>query len=169
MALIISSIHRNSACLIIAVALGMGSSPGVMAAKPETKPVAASQVTKPAPQKSLYERLGGYDAITAVVNDFADRLVGDPKLTRSFGGFSADRLRQFKTFNIQLTCQATGGPCTYHGRDMSTTHKGSKVTAEEFDIGAGHLVASLDKFGVKDPEKSELLTIIGSLRPQIVE
>jgi truncated hemoglobin YjbI len=52
---------------------------------------------------------------------------------------------------------------------MSTTHKGSKVTAEEFDIVAGHLVASLDKFGVKDPEKSELLTIIGSLRPQIVE
>lgn len=166
---IINNLRRNSACLIIAVAFGFGISSSVMAAKPETKSPPGSQATQPASQKSLYERLGGYDAITAVVNDFADRLVADPKLTRSFGGFSADRLRQFKMFNIQLVCQATGGPCTYHGRDMSTTHKGSKVTAEEFDIVAGHLVASLDKFGVKAPEKSELLTIIGSLRPQIVE
>lgn len=85
---IINILRRNSACLIIAAAFGFGISSSVMAAKPETKSPAASQATQPASQKSLYERLGGYDAITAVVNDFADRLVADPKLTRSFGGFS---------------------------------------------------------------------------------
>jgi hemoglobin len=134
-------------------------------AKPKSAPVAAA----PAPaSRTLYQRLGGYDAIAAVVNDFADRLVADPRLSRSFGGFSNDRLSQFKTFNIQLVCQVTGGPCTYHGRDMRTTHGGSHVTDAEFDIVAGHLVETLDKFGVKDPERTELLTIIGSLRPQIV-
>ncbi len=166
---IISSLRRNSACLFIVTAFGLGISSSVSAANPETEAGSSLSNHPTSTQKSLYERLGGYDAIAAVVNDFADRLVADPRLTRSFGGFSADRLRQFKTFNIQLVCQATGGPCAYHGRDMSTTHKGSKVTAEEFGIVAGNLVASLDKFGVKDPEKSELLTIIGSLRPQIVE
>lgn len=148
------------------LALGLSSTTGL--ARPKRTPAPAPAVPAPAP-KSLYERLGGYDAIAAVVSDFADRLVADPKLSRSFGGFSADRLRQFKEFNTQLICQATGGPCRYLGRDMTTTHKGSRVTAEEFDIVAGHLVESLDKFGVKDPEKTELLTIVGSLRPQIVE
>lgn len=161
--------HRATGMIALgaaSVALAFGPTSAIAKT---SRAAAAAPAPMQASPKSLYERLGGYDAITAVVNDFADRLVADPRLSRSFGGFSADRLRQFKAFNIQLVCQATGGPCTYLGRDMTTTHKGSHVTAAEFDTVAGHLVATLDKFGVKDPEKSELLTIIGSLRPQIVE
>lgn len=120
-------------------------------------------------QLSLYERLGGYDAIAAVVDDFANRLVADPALVRHFGGFSDDRLQQFKTFNIQLVCMATGGPCTYEGRSMLKTHQGSRISEADFDQVAANLVATLDHFKVPDRERGELLAIVGSLRGDIVE
>ncbi len=122
-----------------------------------------------AEEKSLYQRLGGYDAISAVVNEFADRLFADKKLDRFFGALSTDTQDKFKQFNTTLVCAATGGPCSYLGRAMTTAHQGMGVTNADFDIVAGHLAATLDKFKVPAAEKKELLDIIGSLRSQIVE
>ncbi len=125
--------------------------------------------TANAEEKSLYQRLGGYDAISAVVNEFADRLFADKKLDRFFGTLSTDTQEKFKQFNTTLVCVATGGPCTYLGRSMTTSHEGMGVTNGDFDIVAGHLAATLDKFKVPTAEKEELLGIIGSMRGQIVE
>lgn len=147
--------------LATAVAAALVVVPGVASAGEKSAPEAV--------QRSLYDRLGGYDAISAVVSDFADRLVTDPKLIKHFGGFSTDRLQQFKTFNIQLVCMATGGPCTYEGRSMLKTHQGSRISEADFNQVAANLVATLDKFKVPDRERSELLTIVGSLKGDIVE
>ena len=122
-----------------------------------------------AAQKTLYERLGGYDAISTVVDDFANQLFEDPKLQTFFGGMSLDSRKRFKQHNVELICGATGGPCPYLGRDMETAHRGLHVTGHDFDTVGGHLVQTLDKFKVPNTEREELLTIIERLRPAIVE
>jgi hemoglobin len=122
-----------------------------------------------AQDQTLYQRLGGYDAITAVVTEFADRLFKDPKLERFFGGMSTDTRKRFKQLNIELVCASTGGPCEYLGRSMPQAHQGSGIGDVDFDQVAGHLVATLDKFKVPKKEKDELLAIIGGLRPAIVK
>ncbi len=122
-----------------------------------------------AQEKSLYQRLGGYDAVSAVVGEFADRLFADQKLGPFFSGWSAEKQGRFKQLNVLLVCNATGGPCTYIGRTMTASHQGMGVDDTRFDQVAGHLVATLVKFKVPEKEKKELLDIIGSLRGQIVE
>jgi hemoglobin len=121
-----------------------------------------------AEEKTLYKRLGGYDAISAVVNEFADRLFSDPKLDRFFGVLDSDSRDKFKQLNTLLICAGSGGPCSYLGRSMTTSHQGMGVANPDFDAVAGHLVATLDKFQVPTTEKEELLGIIGSMRGQIV-
>jgi hemoglobin len=121
-----------------------------------------------AQERPLYQRLGGYDAISAVVGDFAERLFADPKLERFFGGMSTDTRKRFKQLNVELVCSATGGPCEYLGRSMPQAHQGSNIRDADFDQVAAHLVATLDKFKVPKKEKDELLAIVGGLRPAIV-
>ena len=125
--------------------------------------------TVSAQEKSLYQRLGGYDAISAVVNEFANRLFSDKKLELFFGSLSTDSKVKFKQFNTTLVCAATGGPCTYLGRSMTTAHQGMGITKADFDAVAGHLAATLHKFKVPAAEKEELLGIIGSLQGQVIE
>jgi len=103
-----------------------------------------------------------------VVNEFADRLFTDKKLERFFGTLSSDTRDKFKQLNTLLVCAATGGPCTYLGRPMTTSHKGMRVANADFNAVTGHLAATLDKFNVPAAEKNKLLGIIGSLRGQIV-
>ncbi len=115
---------------------------------------------------SLYARLGGKEAITAVVDEFVNRLVSDPKVNGRFG--STD-VKKFKRLNVELVCMATGGPCQYSGQDMKKTHVGMRISQKEFDIVAGHLASTLRKFKVPKQEHNELLGIIGSLKKDIVE
>ncbi|MEK6152484.1 group 1 truncated hemoglobin [Flavobacteriaceae bacterium 3-367] len=122
-----------------------------------------------AQEKSLYERLGGYEAISAVVDDFADRLFNDEVVGKRFFGMGDDSRAGFKQKNINLVCAATGGPCKIISRSAKTTHQGLGIKASEFDIVAGHLVDVLNKFNVPKKEHDELMAIIGTLRPDIVE
>lgn len=119
-------------------------------------------------RKHLYERLGGYDAISAVVSDFADHVFADKKLAPFFGGWPPEKQARFKQLNVLLVCKATGGPSTYIGRTMPVTHQGMGVTDMNFDQVAGHLSDTLDKFKVPKAEKAELLGVVGGLRGDIV-
>jgi hemoglobin len=120
-------------------------------------------------KKSLYERLGGYNAIAAVVDDFVGRLVTDKKLERFFAGHSTDSKKRIRQHVIDQLCAATGGPCFYTGRTMKDSHAGLGITEEEWDISVKHLVATLDKFKVPEAEKKELLDVVGTLKNDIVE
>lgn len=117
----------------------------------------------------LYKRLGGYDALAAVTDDFIGRLATDPKLSKFFVGHSEDSLKRIRQLVVDQLCAATGGPCVYTGRDMKTAHKGMGITAEQWAIAAGHLVATLDKFKVPEREKKEVLAAITALEKDIVE
>jgi len=115
---------------------------------------------------SLYERLGGKDAIVALVDDFVGRCAADARINGKFARTDVPRL---KSSLVDQVCEAAGGPCTYTGRDMRTTHDGMAVTGGEFEALVEDLVATLDKFGVGEAEKSELLSVLGPMRVDIVE
>ena len=118
---------------------------------------------------TLYKRLGGYDAIAAVTDDFLGRLSADPTFARFFGGHSTDSLKKLRQNVVDQLCAATGGPCVYVGRDMKTSHAGLGITEIDWDISVKHLVATLDKFSVPAKEKDEVLAAISSLKKDIVE
>ncbi len=115
---------------------------------------------------SLYERLGGKDAITAVVDDFVARCAADGRIN---GKFARTDISRLKANLVDQVCEAAGGPCTYSGRDMRETHDGMAVSGGEFDALVADLVATLDQFGVGEAEKAELLSVLGPMRGDIVE
>ncbi|MGH9554777.1 MAG: group I truncated hemoglobin [Terriglobales bacterium] len=118
---------------------------------------------------SLYKRLGGYDALAAVTDDFHGRLAADPSLGRFFVRTTTDSLGKIRQHIVDFLCKATGGPCVYHGRDMKTTHAGLKITEKDWDIMVKHLGATLDKFKVPDKERGEVLGAVAGLKADIVE
>ena len=120
-------------------------------------------------EKPLYERLGGYGAISAVVNDFAEKLFIDPRVGSFFKGMGTDTRKSFIQKNVNLVCNVTGGPCKIISRDAKVVHTGLGIQEADFNVVVNHLVDTLDKFKVPDKEKQELLAIIGSLKPDIVE
>jgi len=128
-----------------------------------------ASVTAGQEKKSLYARLGGYDAIAAVVDDFIGRLAGDKRFERFFAGFSDDSKKRLRQHILDQFCVAAGGPCVYMGRDMKTTHKGLGITEADWDVAAKHLVASLDKYKVPQTEKDELLAFVVAQKKDIVE
>jgi hemoglobin len=115
---------------------------------------------------SLYERLGGLDAITAVVESFVGRCAGDDRINRKFARTDVPRLKKML---VDQVCEASGGPCTYTGRGMRETHDGMGVTAGEFDALVEDLVATLNEFNVPMAEQDELLAVLGPMRGEIVE
>ena len=117
-------------------------------------------------ERSLYDRLGGTDAITAVVRAVVDRQLKDDRINRKFARTNRDRL--IKEFVDQI-CQATGGPCKYTGRNMTEAHHNMGVTNGEFQAFAEDVVAVLNDFKVGAAEQDELLNILAPLREEIVE
>ena len=119
-------------------------------------------------QPSLYKRLGGYDAIAAVVDDFIPRLVTDPLLGKFFAGHGIDSKKRLRQFVVEKVCEATGGPCFYTGRTMKEAHAGLGITEEQWNASQTHFIETLDKFQVPKKEQDELVAIITSLRGDIV-
>ncbi|MFN0030676.1 MAG: group I truncated hemoglobin [Flavobacteriales bacterium] len=124
----------------------------------------------PATTPTLYTRLGGVDAITAVVDQFLANVVADDVINDQFSATVADPYRtQLLRFNlIDQICAASGGPCQYKGLTMMEAHDGMNITDDEFNALVGDLVAALNTFSVPSAEQTELLTILGSLQPEIV-
>ena len=117
-------------------------------------------------QKSLYERLGGLDAIKAVVGEFAARVLADERVNKKFAKTDATRLTHYL---VEQVCAATGGPCRYTGNSMKKAHKNMKVTEGEFTALVEDLVGALDKFNVPETEKNELLGALAAMKGDIVE
>ena len=117
-------------------------------------------------ERTLYDRLGGLDAITAVVESFRDTVAADDRINLKFARTDLARLRQML---IDQVCEATGGPCKYRGRSMKEAHAGMRVSKGEFDALVDDLVKTLNHFKVPSSEQSELLAILGPLESEIVE
>jgi hemoglobin len=116
-------------------------------------------------EKSLYDRLGGKPAITAVVDDFVARVAADRRINRFFANTD---IPPFKAKLVDQICEASGGPCKYTGKDMRTAHAGMGISDADFNALVEDLVATLDKFKVPEKEKSELLGALGPMKKDIV-
>ncbi|MEH2173931.1 group I truncated hemoglobin [Nostoc sp.] len=121
--------------------------------------------------RSLYNRLGGYNAIAAVIDDSAKNIFADPLIGKYFIGLSTNSKQRLRELLIAQFCQAAGGPCVYTGRTMKLSHSGigGGLTNGEFYAFVNDIGLALDKNGVKQPEKNEVLGFANSLRDQIVE
>ena len=115
---------------------------------------------------TLFERLGGTAAITAVIDDFVGRCAGDSRINGKFARTDVPRL---KAMLVEQVSNAAGGKVQYTGRSMRETHEGMQVTAGEFDALVEDLVATLNQFGVSAGDQGKLLAILGPLRADIVE
>jgi hemoglobin len=116
--------------------------------------------------KSLYDRLGGLDAINAAVDSWVARVAADDRINRKFERTDIPRLKKEV---IDQLCEATGGPCDYTGRSMRDTHAGMKTTAGEFDAVMQQLGATLDEFNVPKTDQEELVALLMPMRDEIVE
>jgi hemoglobin len=138
---------------------------------------------KVAGKLSLFERLGGQDGITKIVDDFLPRAMQDPRVNWDRQGVRAgnvfhhqsvawspspDNVAHLKKHMVEFFALATGGPAHYTGREIQSAHSNMKISNPEFDAAVGDLKASLDKLQIPNAEQKELLSIVESTRPQIV-
>jgi hemoglobin len=119
--------------------------------------------------KSLYERLGGYDAISAVANNLLPRLISDEQLGRFWQNRGEDGIQREKQLLIDFLAHASGGPMYYTGRNMSLTHRGMQISASDWDRFIGHLHETLAHFELAAPERNDVLAFIESTKAEIVE
>jgi hemoglobin len=131
-----------------------------------TRPQMAFAGGTPKQDQSLYVRLGGKPKIEAVVDDFVTRVVGDLRISSRFA--TAD-IPHLKAMLVDQICQASGGPCTYEGRDMKLTHAGMAIGGEEFDALVADLVTTMDQFEIGRREQMELLNSLRPMKSDIVE
>ena len=120
-------------------------------------------------EKTLYQRLGGYDAISAVVNDLLPRLMSDSRLGRFWENRGEDGIKREQQLLIDFLCSSAGGPLLYTGRDNKTSHKGMGISESDWELFIGHLNATLEKFQLPQQERSDVIEFIESTKADIVE
>ena len=119
--------------------------------------------------KTLYERLGGHAAITAVATDLLPRLQGDPQLGRFWAHRGEDGVKREKQLLIDFLCASAGGPTYYRGRAMALCHRGMRISEGDWNVFLGHAAATLAKFQVPEPEQRDVVAFVQSLKKEIVE
>ena len=139
---------------------GAGSNFGACMAGSAAPPAAAAP--------TLYRRLGGREGIALVVGDFVGNMAADARVNERFKGMKPENLEKLKSDLADQICDATGGPCSYLGRDMKTTHKGMKITEAEWNATVENLGKALDKNKVGAKEKQELIGALAPMKGDIV-
>lgn len=124
---------------------------------------------KAAVEKSLYERLGGYNAIVAVVDDLVARLAKDKQLGRFWEHRGEDGIKREKQLVVDFIANQAGGNLYYRGRDMKISHKGMRISKDDWKIMMKHLNATLDKFALPKKERKDVIAFIESTRDDMVE
>ena len=117
---------------------------------------------------SLYKRLGGREGIATVVNDFTANMAADARVNARFKDMKGPDIEKFKSNIADQICDATGGPCSYLGKDMKTAHKDMRITEAEWNATVENLVKALDKNNVPAQAKQELLGALGPMKKDIV-
>ena len=128
-----------------------------------------SQLPMSRPEKSLYERLGGYDVIAAFVTDYINLIRADPQFARFGAGRGSDKKKRDLQLNIDYMCKVTGGTNYYLGRDMKTTHAGLNINGPEWQANMRYMTEALERHAVPLKEKEEVLAIVDSMKRDIVE
>ena len=156
--------------VVVALAGALAASPLTAAARDVSGSSASAAVAdQPAAPASLYKRLGGYDAIAALTDDFIGRLATDPRLSKFFTGLNDTSKARVRQHVVDLLCHTTGGPCVYLGQDMKTAHKGLNITEADWNAALQDLTASFDRFNVGKQERQDLAAKLAPLKADIVQ
>jgi hemoglobin len=121
--------------------------------------------------QSLYDRLGGVNAISMVVDRFSDAIIENPKLQQNPAlreWNESGQLPGLKFMRTLWLCEQAGGPFKYTGKDMHSAHKDLHITSEEFDEVGAEIARALDHFGVPEQEKDEVLAAIVAHKEEVV-
>jgi hemoglobin len=117
---------------------------------------------------TLYQRLGGRPRIETIVNDVVANHLANPVIAPRFAALDAERLAKLKGHALDFFCMGSGGSEQYAGRDMRTAHKGMNINEQEFVAALDDILGALDKNGVAQQEKHEVLAILYSLKGDVV-
>ena len=120
-------------------------------------------------KKTLYERLGGHNAITAFADDLLPRLQADPQLGRFWAHRGADGVKREKQLLLDFLCTSAGGPMYYRGRGMALCHRGMSISEGDWNVFLGHAAATLAKLQVAEAEQRDVVAFVQSLKQDIVE
>ena len=165
-----ASLRRLLFSALAVLALGVALAPAALAQKAKKKATKPPKTEAQVDPTSLYRRLGGKPAITAVVDSFTAFVAADERINAFFQTLVLEgRVPKFKEHLVNQICEATGGPCKYKGRSMKKSHAGMGVKGEHFQALVEDLIKALDHFKVPAKEKGELLAILGPMRADIVE
>jgi len=116
--------------------------------------------------KTLYERLGSFDGITRLVDDVVDAHFANPLIKTRFEKTSD--IEHAKRMSVEFFCAGSGGPETYTGRDLVTTHKGMNISEQEFIAAVDDILSAMDKNKLADDVKKDVLAILYSLKGQVI-
>jgi hemoglobin len=116
--------------------------------------------------KTLYERLGGADGIARLVDDAVDAHLNNPIVKTRFE--NAEDIEHAKRMSVEFFCAGSGGPESYTGRDMLTTHKGMNISEQEFMEVVDDILGAMDKNQLGDEEKKDVLAVLYSLKGEII-
>ena len=143
----------------------------VMSAQESAEKVTTDQIALSIPENTLYTRLGGYNAIAAVIDDATTFVFADPVIGKYFIGLGTNSQQRLRQLLVDQFCQAAGGPCVYTGRTMKLSHSGMDggLSNSEFNAFANAVSQALDKNRVNPPAKAQVLAFVESLRTKIVE
>jgi hemoglobin len=120
-------------------------------------------------EKTLYARLGGYDVIAAVVDEFLQTISSDPQMARFSAGMNLERRKRNRQLTMDYLSAATGGPTLYLGQDMKTAHEGLGISASDWQIAMDYIQRAMTKFKLPDKESKELMAVVSSVADQIIE
>jgi len=120
------------------------------------------------PEPTLYKRLGGREGIRGVVDDFVAFLVADPRVKDRFTKLTPAQVEKLKTNAADQICDATGGPCSYLGKDMKAAHTGMNITEVDWNATVEDLIKALDKRNVAKKDQQELIGLLAPMKKDIV-
>lgn len=120
-------------------------------------------------EKTLYERLGGYDGVSGFVDDLLPRLESDSQLGRFWQNRGDDGVKREKQLLVDYLCANAGGPMYYTGRDMKLSHEGMKISESDWSVFLGHAGDTMTALSVPQQECDDVVAFVLSLKDDIVE
>ena len=169
---------RLLVCSVVLMATGLGllacgkkpapKEPTITETVSDAGPEDAAPPEPPKP-KSLFDRLGGKEPITKVVDSFIKNVSSNDVTKKRFAKLPKDHAEKLRTHLIEQICHESGGDCEYTGKTMKDAHKGMKITEAEWNATVAALKAALDENKVGENEQNDLIAAIAPMKDDIVE
>lgn len=118
------------------------------------------------PSDTLFDRLGGHNGITRITRELMRNHLANPLVKTRYE--NSEDLARVERRVVEFFCAGAGGPQTYSGQDMLTTHRGMNISEQEFITVVDDAMAALETCGIEAPVRNEVLAILWSLKAEVI-